>query len=140
MPELEDDFDFDDDFSDVFIPHRIRCSSGWPACPGSHETVGQVKACYEAAATPDAWPCTWLMEGRYDDMSIFTYDCGAATTYTENERGVRDGRYECTRGHNHIPMEIMAAQGMAYASDDDEAIQLRRVGVQPLEMSGGVYH
>lgn len=136
MPELGDYFDD----GDVYIPHRIRCSSGWEPCHGWHETVVEVRACCAAANTPGAWPCSWLMEGRYDDGSAYSYPCNAATTYGVNERGVQDGRYECTRGHSHLPMEVMAAQGMAYASDDGERDRLLSVGVQPYEMSGAVYH
>jgi hypothetical protein len=130
----------DDDFDGFPASHRIVCRSGWATCNGRHQTPAEVRACYEAVNTPGAWPCTWLMEGRYDDGSIYTYECGAATTYTENEKGVQDGRYECARGHNYIPMEVMAAEGLAYASDDDERDRLMRLGVQPLQMDGSVYH
>jgi hypothetical protein len=115
--------------------HRIVCTSGWAACTGSHETPAGVKDCYRKAAVKGAWPCSWLLEGHYDDWSVYTYECGALSRYTDDR-----GSYECEAGHNHIPADLMAERGIAYASDDGERDQLRRAGVQPLHMNGSIYN
>jgi hypothetical protein len=129
---MQSDYDVYDD-GDVFIPHRIVCQSTWATCRGWHETVEEVKRCFEAANTPGAWPCSWLMESRNED-GIYTYECGAATMYTD-----RRGSYECARGHDHIPADLMAEMGEAYASDAEEATQLAKAGVRPLQMDGSAF-
>jgi hypothetical protein len=124
--------DYDDD--GFALVHRIICHSGWEACNGSHQTAAQVKACFEAMNTPGAWPCSWLIPVLGED-GVYTVECGAATTYDQSG----DGSYSCTVGHYHVPAEVMAARGEAYASDEYEAKALARNGVLPLQMDGKVY-
>lgn len=115
----------------------FKCGSKWSGCRGGHGTIAELKACFawgyrQAAEGDKVWPCTWLVEGRYDDGSIYTYECGALSYATEHG-------YECEAGHDHIDMQWMAENHLAYASDEDEAKALVKAGVQPLTMAGQVF-
>jgi hypothetical protein len=115
--------------------HAINCNSKWGGIERhQHESVAQVRECFQAAADEkdgmDVWPCSWLLEGRYDDGSVFYYECGAPTRYTGNR-----GSYECTRKHDHTPVEVRDEQGWDYAEDAQEAAQLAHAGVRPVPMS-----
>jgi len=118
------------DYDGPAIPHRIRCRSGWEGCTGQHESAIEVKSCFQAKAD-GAWPCSWLMEGRYDDGSLFTFACDAPTRCTDDE-----GSYECDRGHSHVPAEVRNRQGWDYAEDHEEALQMVKAGVRPVAMDG----
>jgi hypothetical protein len=117
------------------FPHVINCNSKWNGADRhQHENVAEVRECFQAAADEKrgirVWPCSWLLEGRYDDGSVFTYECRAPTRYTDE----RDS-YACTRGHDHTPAEVRVEQGWDYAEDAQEAAQLARAGVRPVPMS-----
>lgn len=129
------------DFTDAaWTPqHVIFCNSKWMGRERhSHEVVTQVRSCYQAARDMTqgirAWPCTWLLEGRYDDGSKFTFECDAPTRFTP-ERG--EGSYACESGHDHVPAQVRWEQGWDYAEDAEEASRLRRNGVQAVAMNGG---
>lgn len=116
--------------------HVIFCNSGWDGLERhDHQTVAEVQACYQAAADVKAgtpvWRCGWLMEGRYDDGSKYSYPCEAQTRYTDDR-----GSYECTAGHSHVPVEIRMEQGWDYAGDEGEAYLLAKAGVMPVRMDG----
>lgn len=127
------------DFADMawMPPHVIKCNSGWSHRDArhDHQAVWEVRACFEAAHAEKAgkpvWPCTWLIEGRYDDGSRFTYECGEPTTLNGEE-----GEYECAAGHSHVPAWVRADQGWDYAEDDEEAKRLRSVGIDAVSMRG----
>jgi hypothetical protein len=122
-----------DDYDGPPVPHRIRCRSGWEGCTGQHATAAEVKSCFQARAD-GAWPCSWLLEGRYDDGSRHTYACGAPTRYTDER-----GSYECDRGHDHVPADVRYEQGWEYAEDADEAKRLVRAGVRPVQLDGDAW-
>jgi hypothetical protein len=111
----------------------FRCGSQWTGCRGGHPAIAELKTCfargYRQAAGEHVWPCTWLVEGRYDDGSAYAYECGALAREIE-------GGYQCEAGHQHFDMEYMARHGMAYASDEEEAAALARRGVFPLLPDG----
>lgn len=127
-------------------PHAIVCNSKWDgitrwvnALEGechNHRTVEEVRACYAAARDAakgiDVWPCSWLLEGRYDDGSKFTYECGAPTRQT-----AADGSYECIAGHDFVPAQTRWEQGWDYADGPEEAAGLARAGTYPVAMDGG---
>jgi hypothetical protein len=116
--------------------HVIFCNSKWSARPGrhDHQDTATVRACYQAARDEargiQVWACTWLLEGRYDDGSTYTFECGAPT------RESADG-YACDHGHDYVTPEARAAQGWDYAADEGEAELLRRYGTQAVAMNGG---
>jgi hypothetical protein len=120
-----------DDYDGPAPLHHIVCRSGWEGCNGGHNVAADVKACFEAKRD-GAWPCTWLIEGRYDDGSKFTRNCGAPTRYTDEARGI----YECSAGHDHVPAQVRAAEGWDYAEDGDEAKRLTFHGTEPRTMAG----
>ncbi len=134
-------WDFDDlgDDGVIWHPHRIICRSGWSGQPGRHDhrDVATARACWQAARDEKAgiqvWPCTWLLEGRYDDGSAFTYECGLPSRFTPQHG---EGSYACDGGHDHVPAEVREAQGWDYAADEDEAALLARAGVRPVQMDG----
>ncbi len=120
----------------------IRCTSGWggrPAfqengkgLPHHHASAAEVKDCYRKVRTPGGFPCSWLIELPYDDGTTCAVECGALSLETEHG-------YSCEAGHSHTDAQYMAEQGLAYASDDEEARRLMKAGVQPLTMVGQVY-
>ena len=118
-------------------PHVIFCNSKWSWRPDRHDhpTVDDVRACYKAAADEkdgtDVWPCGWLLEGRHDDGSAYSYPCEAPTRYTGG-----DDSYECLAGHDFVSQETRTAQGWDYAADEGEAYLLARAGVMPVRMDG----
>lgn len=129
------------DFADVawMPPHVIFCRSNWMGRERhEHRTVAEVRSCCEAArdaaAGIEVWPCTWLLEGRYDDGSKFAYECGAPSRLTP-ERG--EGSYACEAGHDHVPAQVRWEQCWDYAEDADEAARLSRNGTRPVAMNGG---
>lgn len=118
-------------------PHEIVCRSDWNGQDKhSHRTVEEVHACYRAkhdvAKGIEVWACGWLMEGRYDDGSKFTYPCEAPTRYVGGR-----GSFECAAGHDHVPAEVRYEQGWDYASDEEEAHYLRSHGIDAVAMNGG---
>ena len=123
------DYNIPDDYEGLVL-HRILCRSRWEGCRGQHVTVAEVRQCFEAKRT-GAWPCSWLIEDRYDDGSPRTFECGAPTQYTDGQ-----GSYECTAGHDFVPPEVRARQGWDYAADRDEAAGLAKAGVRPVQMDG----
>ena len=132
--------DWNDYADEAWSPaHVIFCRSKWLGQERhEHGTVAEVKACAMAARDEargiQVWPCSWLLEGRYDDWSIFTYPCGAPTRYTDAR-----GSYACEGGHDHIALEVQAEMGIAYTDDPAEAAGLRKAGVQPLTMAGAAF-
>lgn len=116
--------------------HAIQCNSKWSARSDRHEhaSVEEVRVCFEAAIDEakgmQVGPCSWLLEGRYDDGSKFSYPCEAPTRYTDER-----GSYECTARHSHVPADVRQEQGWDYA-DEDEAAGLMRNGVRPVRMDG----
>jgi len=119
--------------------HVIVCNSKWSHLPEkhSHPTVDLVKACYQAARDQqggiEVWPCSWLLEGRYDDGSIFHYACGLPTRYDDTRQ---DGSYHCDGGHDHVPAEVRYAEGWDYTDDPDEALGMMKHGVLPVRPDG----
>lgn len=118
-------------------PHVIYCDSKWVGRERhEHSTVAEVRGCFAAAADAargvQAWPCTWLLEGRYDDGSTFTFECGAPTREVNSL-----GCTACDNGHEHVPAQVRAAQGWDYAADEGEAALLREHGAQAVAMNGG---
>jgi hypothetical protein len=133
------DFTGDEGYDGPALPHAILCNSKWAGKERhDHVTLAEVRACYRAArdeaAGVQVWPCSWLLEGRYDDMSIYTFECGAPARYTDGR-----GSYECEAGHDHIALEVQAERGIAYTDDADEARGLMKAGVLPLTMAGAVF-
>ena len=114
----------------------FKCTSKWTGCNGGHTSIAELKTCfswgYREAGGEKVWPCSWLLEGRYDDGSAYTYECGALSYEIE-------GGYTCERGHEHRDMQWMHEHGMAYASDTLEAAALTRRGVQCLMPDGSPY-
>lgn len=115
--------------------HVIFCNSSlYGRDRHQHQTTAEVQECYQAAQDLakgiDVWPCSWLVEGAYDDGTKYTDDCNAPTRYTDDR-----GSYECTAGHSHVPADICQEQGWDYA-DEDEAAGLMRNGVRPVRMDG----
>ena len=128
-----------EDYDGPAPEHVILCNSKWSHEPErhTHPTVERVMLCY-AAARDEArgmmvWPCTWLLEGRYDDGSKFTYECRLPTRY---DAEAQDGSYACAGGHDFVPPETRYEQGWDYAADEGEAILLGRAGVRPVQMDG----
>jgi hypothetical protein len=116
--------------------HVIWCNSRW-SCKGlkhAHRTADEVRLCYQAAiderAGMEVWPCSWLLEGRYDDGSAFTYECMLPTRYTDGR-----GSYQCDGGHDHVPAQVRYEQGWDYCTED-EAEGLMRAGTVPVGMDG----
>jgi hypothetical protein len=116
--------------------HVIFCDSKWSARPDRHEhdSALDVRVCFEAARDEKAgipvWECGWLMLGRYDDGSEYSYPCEAPARFTDKR-----GSHECAAGHSHVPAEVRFEQGWDYA-DEDEAAGLMRNGVLPVRMDG----
>jgi hypothetical protein len=117
--------------------HVIFCNSRWSHRPERHEhpTVEEVRGCFAAARDEklgiEVWPCGWLLEGRYDDGTSYSYPCEAPTRMTDDR-----GSYECAAGHSHVPAEVRAEQGWDYAADDGEAYLLRKWGTEAVAMNG----
>lgn len=119
--------------------HVIFCTSKWMGQDRhEHGTVAEVRECAQAARDEAAgipvWKCSWLLEGRYDDGSRYSYPCEAPTRYTDER-----GSYACLAGHDHIALEVQAEQGIAYTDDAEEAAGLRKAGLQPLTMAGAAF-
>src|SRR5690348_3860196 len=93
-------------------PHRIRCSSGWKGCLGSHESVRTVQWCWEARRS-GAWPCDWLVSTLSEDGPA-ALECGAPAHW-EPENG--EGAFGCDKGHTHVPAQTRRTQGWDYAED-----------------------
>lgn len=130
------------DFADIpwAPPHAIFCRAIWAGQQDgkhSHQHVDEVRACYKAMHDTKAgiqvWPCSWLLEGRYDDGSIYTYECLAPARFTP-ERG--EGAFECSNGHDFIPPQVRYAEGWDYAEDAEEAAHLRKHGIDAVSMRG----
>lgn len=133
------DFMGDADYDGPALPHAIRCNSKWAGKDRhEHRTIAEVQACFRAALDEangvQVWECGWLLEGRYDDGSIYTFECGAPSRFTDEH-----GSYKCEAGHDHIALVVQAARGIAYASDLEEARGLAKNGVVPLTMAGTVF-
>lgn len=122
--------------------HAIGCRSKWSGADrtreGSnglhwHETTDVVRSCQQAGADEargiEVWPCGWLLEGRYDDGSVFTYPCPMPMRVTG------PGRVECDGGHEHVDAQQRYNEGWDYA-DEDEADGLVRAGTRPVDMQG----
>jgi hypothetical protein len=92
-----------------------------------HADAAAVKACFLGDGT-----CTWLSElpGYNEDGEKDIVECGAALHVTD--RG-----WHCNNGHDHVTAEIRQAEAWDYASDEGEARELRRYGVDAVAMSGG---
>lgn len=119
-----------------FLPHRIRCNSGWAGhAPHSHSSAGEVRSCWRAAADEkngtEVWPCGWLYTVPGEDGPA-ERACTAPTRFT-----AADGRFECEAGHSHVPAEVCEAERWAYAEDEEEARRLRGLGVDAVAMGGG---
>jgi hypothetical protein len=127
-----------EDYDGPAPEHVIWCNSRWSHTPErhTHPTVELVKLCCAAAkfekAGTEVWPCTWLLEGRYDDGSVFTYECGLPTMFTDER-----GSYECAGGHDHVPAEVRLEEGWDYAGDLEEARGMARHGVRPVQAADG---
>lgn len=125
-----------EDYDGPAPEHVIQCNSKWSHRPErhSHPTVLLVQLCYSAAHDEahgtEVWPCSWLLEGRNED-GAYTYECGLPTRYDGDSGG-----YGCAGGHYHVPMQVMAEQGMTYTDDPLEAEGLAKHGVIPLQMDG----
>jgi hypothetical protein len=92
--------------------HVIACNSKlYGQERHTHPTVELVKLCYAAARDEKAgravWPCSWLMQGRYDDGSTFTYECGLPTRFCDI---LQDSFYQCDGGHGYVPAQAAAAK------------------------------
>lgn len=122
----------------TWIPrHVIFCNSKWLGRERhSHESVADVRDCFEARrrelAGVATWPCDWLLAHVGDDGETYTYECGAPAWETNP-----DGTTSCTRGHEHVPAQVRARQGWDYADDEFEAARLRHLGIQAVAMNGG---
>lgn len=133
------DFTGDPDYDGPALPHEIRCNSQWAGRKRhTHRTVADVQRCFQAALAEAAgiqvWPCSWLLEDRYDDGSRYTYECGAPTRYTD-----KYGSYACDAGHGHLALELQARLGVEYTDDPEEAQALARAGRVPLTMAGAPF-
>jgi hypothetical protein len=133
------DFAGDEDYDGPAPRHAIRCNSKFAGQERhDHENLLKVQACFRAAQDEAkgiaVWQCSWLLEGRYDDWSIFTYPCEAPTRYTDAR-----GSYECEAGHDHIALEVQYEMGIAYTDDPQEAAGLIKAGVRPLTMAGASF-
>lgn len=133
------DFTGDEDYDGPALRHAIRCNSKWAGLERhDHVTLAEVQSCFRAAHEEargiEVWPCSWLLEGRYDDSSRYTYPCEAPTRYTDER-----GSYACEAGHDHIALEVQAEQGIAYTDDAEEAAGLMKAGVRPLTMAGAAF-
>jgi len=119
------------------MQETIKCGN----CGSSHATVLMVKACY---GVDGLFLCTWMVEHRTqcrvpldqdcgwcEDGGRNVEDCGAVAWPTHNGRG-----FACGRGHSHVAAEVRAEEGWDYAEDADEAAQLARAGVRPVDMEG----
>lgn len=129
-----------EDYDGPAPEHVIKCTSGWSGAFGlrhEHKTVDLVRACYLAAKDQkdgiEVWPCSWLLEGRYDDGSKFHFECGLPTRYDDT---AQDGSYECDGGHSHVPAQARFEQGWDYTEDLAEAEGMMRHGVRPVQMNG----
>jgi hypothetical protein len=127
-----------EDYDGPAPEHVIICNSKWNGQDKhSHPARELVRLCFAAArdekAGIEVWSCSWLMEGRYDDGSVFTYECGLPTRYDDT---AQDGSYACDGGHDFVPAQARMAQGWDYAADEEEAILLARAGVRPVQMNG----
>lgn len=126
-----------EDYDGPAPEHVIQCNSRWShrAERHSHPTTELVKLCFLAAryekSGVEVWPCSWLLEGRCDDGSAYTYECGLPAMFTDER-----GSYECAGGHDHTPADLRQEQGWDYAGDEDEATLLARAGVRPVQMDG----
>lgn len=126
-----------DDYEGPPPAHVIYCDSKWShkGLRHTHESAELVKLCYAAAADERAgkevWPCSWLLEGRYDDGSAFTYECMLPTRFTRE-----DGSYECDGGHDHVPAQTRCEEGWDYAGDVEEATGMMRHGVRAVQPDG----
>lgn len=92
---------------------------------GFHKSVNQVKACYGLVAL-----CGWQSQGAWIEDFYEIIECDGIIT--ENERG-----WSCSYGHEHVTAEVRYAEGWDYASDEQEAAQLRKYGVDAVAMNGG---
>jgi hypothetical protein len=121
----------DSDYEGPWV-HRIRCTSGWSTCYGSHETAAEVKDCWRKERARRADPeilfvCNWLVP-HYTEDGPSSRDCGALAKVTD--RG-----FECESGHEHVSMSVQFAEGWTYA-EADEAGSLLRAGVGVRLMDG----
>jgi hypothetical protein len=91
----------------------------------SHETLDHVKECYGLVTL-----CGWVYQNGYDEDGPAYRSCVGIVT--ETPRG-----WECSNGHEHVTAEVRYAEGWDYASDELEAAQLRKYGVQAVAMLGG---
>jgi hypothetical protein len=117
--------------------HVIWCNSKWShkGLRHTHRTVDEVTSCCKAAADERAgtevWPCSWLLEGRYDDGTPYTYECMLPTRFTGT-----DGSYQCIGGHDFVPAQTRFEQGWDYTDDPEEALGLMKHGVRPVQANG----
>lgn len=92
-----------------------------------HADVAAVKACFLGDGV-----CTWVVSvGHHpEDGDELLLECGYALHVTD--RG-----WTCDGGHEHVTAEVRQAEGWDYASDEEEATQLRKHGVDAVAMNGG---
>ena len=133
------DFIRDEDYDGPAPRHAIQCNSKFAGQERhTHENLLEVQACFraahDAARGVGVWQCSWLLLGRYDDGSTYSYPCEAPTRYTDSR-----GSYECEAGHDHIALEVQWEQGIAYTDDPAEAAGLAKAGLRPLAMNGAAF-
>ena len=73
--------------------------------------------------TKESWACTWLCETREVDQDGIPYtrevECGAPAEEVEYRDGLKGWR--CSRGHEHVPIEIAwEPGGLAWQLEQDE--------------------
>lgn len=115
----------------------IKCGN----CGEHHATALMVQACY---GINGYFLCTWMVEHRQvcstpldqdcgwcEDGGRNVVDCGAVAWLTHDGHG-----FECARGHSHVDAETRDREGWEYAEDREEAKQLARAGVRPVDMEG----
>jgi hypothetical protein len=115
----------------------IKCGS----CRSRHLTKDEVLRCYVAKGLiKDRFICGWQYEGAIatgdPDEPYYRgiVECDAIATIRPDGSG-----FDCEAGHEHTNAEARQEQGWEYCSDQGEADQLARAGVEPRTMAGQVW-
>lgn len=120
------------------MSHLITCGNraAHDGTTAQHATTASVRACYDPSV--ETFACGWLIEVTTevgdDEWGYEPYtrivDCGALAFATD--RG-----WHCEAGHDYVTAEVRHAERWDYASDEEEARQLRKYGVDAVAMNGG---
>lgn len=105
--------------------HTINCAH----CKGTHQTAEGVRQCHQGREIDVCGHLYYTGEWTEDGERVVA-ECGTDAWW--DERGS-----DCANGHFNASMETQYAEGWRYVDDEDEARQMRSLGLDAVAMNGG---